>query len=125
MIAVAACGGTSSSADVSLPPEGASASVVLDTYLQALVAGDCKTTHALAGSTFVWGNGELCGDVKVSAFSVPTGPATLGSSKVEYASDLTTSGSKDGSITPGKLTWFYQLQLQDGEWRLVSGGSGP
>jgi hypothetical protein len=124
LLALAGCGGTSSST-VSLPPAGASASVVLDTYLRALVAGDCTTAHALAASTFTVGNGELCGDVRVSAFTAPTGPATPGHNTVEYASDLTTDGSSDGSIPSGKTTWFYQLRQQDGDWKLVSGGSGP
>lgn len=125
MLALAACGGSSSSAAVPLPPAGAPASVVLGTYLRALVAGDCATAHALAASTFSRGNGELCGDVVVSAYSTPTGPARSGRHAVEYASDLTTEGSSDGSVAPGQTTWFYRLERQDGEWRLVSGGSGP
>jgi hypothetical protein len=124
MLALAGCGGTSPST-VALPPAGASASVVLDTYLRALVVGDCTTANALVASTFTFGNGELCGDVKVSAFSVPRGPATPGQSTVEYASVLTTEGSNDGSIPSGKTTWFYQLRQQGGDWKLVSGGSGP
>jgi hypothetical protein len=124
-LAVASCGGTSSSTTVALPPAGASASLVLDTYLRALVAGDCRTAHALAMPTFTKGNGELCGDVKVSAFSAPTGPASPGKDTVEYASTLTTDGSRDGSVAPGETTWFYELQRHGGQWRLVGGGSGP
>jgi hypothetical protein len=125
VFALVACGGNSSSASVSPPPAGAPAAVVLDTYLRALVAGDCDATHALAASTFSVGNGELCGEVEVSAFSAPTGPARSGRHVVEYASDLTTAGSSDGSIAPGQTTWFYRLERQGGEWRLASGGSGP
>ena len=124
VLVLAGCGGTSSST-VSLPPAGASASVVLDTYLRALVAGDCATAHALAASTFTVGNGELCGDVNVTAFTVPHNPASPEEGTVEYASVLTTDGSSDGSVPAGRTTWFYRLEQQRGEWRLVSGGSGP
>lgn len=123
LIALTACGGNSSGT-ASLPPAGASASVVLDTYLRALVAGDCTTAHALAKSTSI-GTGELCDDVKVSAYSLSDDPATPGPNEAVYASVLTTKGSSDGTITPGKTTWFYDLKRQDGEWRIVGGGSGP
>ena len=125
VLALAACGGSSPSGTVSLPLAGDPASVVLDTYLQALVAGDCDTARALVASTFSVGNGELCGEVEVTAFSAPTGPARSGPHVVEYASDLTTGGSSDGSISSGRTTWFYRLARQGGEWRLISGGSGP
>ena len=124
MVALAACTGTSSGS-VSLPPTGASASVVLNTYLRALVAGDCTTARALATSTFRTGNGELCGDVKVSAFSLSGDPAAPGPNEVVYGSVLTTEGSSDGTIAPGKTTWFYDLKRQGGAWKLVGGGSGP
>ena len=124
-LALAACGGTSSSDAISLPPAGASASVVLDTYLRALVAGDCTTAHALAASTFVVGNGELCGDVKVAACSLSGDPATPSTNEVVYATALITDGSSEGALEAGKTTWFYDLQRQDGEWKLVGGGSGP
>lgn len=112
------------SARVSPPPVGASAGVVLDTYLRALVAGDCTTAHALTTSTFT-GNGELCGVVNVSSFSVNGKPATPGPDEVVYGSNLVTAGSKDGTISRGNLTWFYDLKRQDGSWKLVGGGSGP
>lgn len=125
VLALAACGGTPSSEVVSLPPADASASVVLDTYLHALVAGDCATAHALATPTFVVGNGELCGDVEVSGFSLSGHPATPSADEVVYASVLTTGGSSDGTVEPGRTTWFYDLERRDGEWKLVGGGSGP
>lgn len=125
LVVLAACGATSSNGAISQPPAGASASVVLDTYLRALVAGDCTTAQAVAAPTFVVGNGELCGDVKVSAFSVSRDPATPSPNEVVYASLLTTGGSSDGTIERGKTTWFYDLKRQGGEWKLVGGGSGP
>lgn len=124
MLALVGCAG-SSPGTPSLPPVGASATAVLDTYLRALVAGDCTTAHALAMSTFKPGNGELCGDVKVSSFSLRGDPATPGRDEVVYASVLITEGSRDGTIPRGKTTWFYDLKRQDGAWKLVGGGSGP
>jgi len=124
LLALAGCAGTPT-VSAPLPPAGASASVVLDAYLHALVAGDCTSAHALAAPTFKTGNGELCGDVTVSSFSVSGDPATPGRDEVVYASVLTTGGSRDGSISRGRTTWFYDLKRQDGAWKLVGGGSGP
>jgi hypothetical protein len=124
MLALTGCAGPSSGS-ASPPPAGASASVVLDTYLRALTAGDCAAAHAVAAPTFSKGNGELCGDVKVSAFSLSGDPATPGSNEVVYSSVLTTEGSSDGTIAPGETVWFYDLKRQGGEWKLVGGGSGP
>lgn len=125
MLALAGCAGASSRTALSQPAAGASASVVLHTYLRALVAGDCDAAHALAESSFSIGNGELCGDVRVSAFSLRGGGATPEADDVVYATVLTTGGSSDGSIRPGKTTWFYDLERHGGEWKLVGGGSGP
>lgn len=124
ILALTGCG-ASSRDTASAPPAGASASVVLDTYLRALVAGDCATAHAAAASTFSADQGDLCGDVDVSAFSVREGPATPGPDEVIYATVLTTNGSSDGTIARGKTDWFYQLERQGGEWRVASGGTGP
>lgn len=107
------------------PPPGAPASVVLDTYLRALVAGDCATAHTAATPTFSTDPGELCGDVTVSTFSVRENPATPGPNEVVYSTILTTNGNSDGTIAPGETVWFYELAHQGGEWRLVTGGSGP
>lgn len=90
----------------------------------ALVAGDCRTAHALTTSAFS-GNGDLCGVVKVSSFSLNGKPATPGRDEVIYGSTLVTSGSSDGTIPRGNLTWFYDLKRQDDSWKLVGGGSGP
>lgn len=125
VLALAGCARTSSPTVVSAPPAGTSASVVLHTYLHALVAGDCASARALAASTFSVGNGELCGEVKVSAFSLSNDAARPTSDEVVYSSVLATEGSGDGSVPPGKITWFYDLKLLNGEWKLVGGGSGP
>ena len=114
------------STNPSLPPAGASAAVVIDTYLRALVAGDCTTAHALARSTFKPGSGELCGQVKVSSFTLNPAPATPAHDEVIYAAVLAVrEGSSDGTIPRGTVTWFFDLKRQNGAWRLVSGGSGP
>ena len=113
------------SRDASPPPPGSSSSVVLETYLRALVAGDCTTAHAAATSTFAAEPAELCGKVRVSSFSVIEDPATPAPNEAIYLTTLTTSGSRDGSIARGKTDWFYKLEREGGEWRLVSGGSGP
>ena len=122
VLALVGCAGPS--VRISPPPAGASAAVVIDTYLRALVAGDCATAHALATSTFT-GNGELCGLVKVSSFSLNRDPATAGRDEVIYGSVLVTEGSRDGTIPRGKVTWFYDLKRQDGAWKLAGGGTGP
>ena len=107
------------------PPPGAPPSVVLETYLRALVAGDCASAHAAATSTFATDPAELCGEVRVSAFSIRGDPATPDPNEVVYMTILTTSGSSDGTIARGETDWFYGLEREGGEWRLVSGGSGP
>jgi predicted enzyme related to lactoylglutathione lyase len=53
-----------------LPPKDTPASLVLETYLHALQAGDCGSAHALAASTFTVSNGDLCGAVQVKNFNL-------------------------------------------------------
>jgi hypothetical protein len=121
VVAVAAC-----TPAASLPPASAPPEVVLDAYLRALVAGDCDTGRKLATSTFVVGNGELCGATRVSAYQVLLNPARLMSGEVVFATTITTTGTADQSIRPGGMIWFYSLDPQpDGSWRIVGGGSGP
>ena len=98
---------------------------MLDAYLRDLVAGDCAAARELATSSFSVGNGELCGDVEVSAYRVTSPPATPSADEATFAVDLTTDGSRDGSIAAGTTPWFYALEQQGGEWRLVGGGTGP
>jgi cellulase/cellobiase CelA1 len=109
-----------------LPPPTAAPEVVLDAYLRALVAGDCDTGRKLATATFAKGNGELCGDTHVSAYQINPVPARPNAGEVVFSTTVTTTGTADGSILPGAMTWFYSLDQQpDGSWRLVGGGSGP
>ena len=128
---VAACAGSG----FSPPPESAGPDVVLRAYLQALERGDCSAGKVLGTSTFVFGNGELCGQTTVSSFTID-GPnvglhpsawqAAPIATEVVFAATLVTSGTADGSVRPGTLAWFYDLKRQpNGAWRLAGGGSGP
>ena len=110
---------------VALPSEPAAPGVVLDTYLRALLAGDCDTGGKLATASFRKGNGELCGLTRVTAYRID-GSVQPSPNEVVFSSRLTTTGTDDHSIVPGEMIWFYSLQRQpDGSWRLAGGGSGP
>jgi len=122
VLGLAGCAGST----VSPPPDSAAPDVVLGVYLDALVRGDCSAGRTLATSTFVFGNGELCGHTTVSAFAVDGAPAQPNPTQVVFATTLVTSGTADGSISPGTITWFYTLKLQpSGSWQLAGGGGGP
>jgi hypothetical protein len=109
------------------PPDSAGPEVVLRVYLDELQAGDCAATQTLAISTFRPGNGELCGITNVSAYEIGGEPATVpGATEVVFAASLTTTGTDDGSLRAGSITWFYSLKRQaSGAWRLAGGGTGP
>ena len=125
VLASASCSSAPTPSAFSLPPASAGADVVLDAYLRALVAGDCATGRKLATATFVKGNGELCGDTRVSDYKINPEPGGGGTENV-FSTAITTSGTSDGSVQAGTMTWFYQLDQQsDGSWRLAGGGSGP
>lgn len=108
------------------PPDSAPPDVVLGAYLQALVRDDCSAGTALGTSTFGLGSGELCGQTKVTSFTIDGPPAGSIATEVVFATTLVTSGTRDGSVQPGTLTWFFDLKRQpNGAWRLAGGGSGP
>ena len=72
------------------------------------------------------GNGELCGDVAVTAYKLGPGDTQPRAGHLSFVAQLVTDGNGDGSIPSGQLTWFYDVAKQtDGSWRLASGGSGP
>jgi hypothetical protein len=106
VVLLAACSGSS----FSPPPESAAADVVLRAYLQALVRGDCSAGKVLGTSTFGFGNGELCGQTTVSSFTIDGPPVAPIATEVVFATTLVTSGTADGSVRPGTLTWFYDLK---------------
>lgn len=121
-LSLAACAGPS----ISAPPDAVGPDVVLRTYLEALVRGDCPAGRVLAVESFRFGDGELCGHTTVSSFTIAGSPAEPNATEVVFATILVTTGTADGSIEPGTLTWFYDLQRQpSGAWRLSGGGSGP
>lgn len=96
-------------------------SEVLGRYLRLLKTGDCTA----AGKLFR-GQGNLCGAVTVSDFSEPGTPAMPSSDRAIYPITLTTSGSKDGTIPAGAVTWYFTLHRQStGNWLITGGGSGP
>lgn len=90
------------------------------------MAGDCESGRKLATASFAKGNGELCGDTLVEGYHIEPDPARPSSDEAVFATTITTSGTGDGSVRPGTITWFYSLDRQpDGSWRIVGGGSGP
>ena len=112
-------------APIALPSAGSDPRTVLSVYLRALKAGDCRTASQLTTSTFTFGNGELCGHLKVWSYTEPGQPGLPGNGEAIFSTNLWVTGA-DNSMNEGKNTWFYVLRQQtDGEWRLVGGGSGP
>jgi hypothetical protein len=123
LLALSACASTSTD-PIALPSKDAAPAEVLGAYLRALKTGDCKAAHALATSTFTFGNGELCGQLRVKSYTPVGDPATPGDQAI-FSTNLITEGG-DASMPDGLHTWFYTLLMQaDGAWRLVGGGSGP
>jgi hypothetical protein len=109
---------------IALPPKDAASAVVLDAYLRALKAGDCKTAHALATSSFA-SNGELCGHLTVKSYTPVGSPATPGD-QASFSVNLITQGGDPGLMPDGLHTRFYIMTRQaDGAWRVDSAGSGP
>lgn len=97
---------------VALPGDAAGPEIVLDTYLRALVAGDCDTGRKLAAGAFARGHGDLCGGAKVTAYEIDPVPARPSPNDVVFHTYLTTTGSDDGSILPGDQGWFSSLSRQ-------------
>jgi hypothetical protein len=111
---------------VALPPEQAAPEVVLDSYLRALLAGDCETGRKLVTLSFKRGNGELCGDTRLLAYRIDPRTARPSPDEIVFSTILTTTGTNDRSIEAGEMIWFYSVSRQpNGFWRLVGGGSGP
>ena len=123
LLVLSACASTATD-PIALPSKDAAPIEVLGAYMRALKAGDCKAAHALATSTFTFGNGELCGHLSVKSYTPVGNPATPGD-QANFSMNLITEGG-DASMPDGLHTWFYTLARQaDGAWRLVGGGSGP
>jgi len=120
-VMLAGCGGSSFSA----PPDSASARTVLEAYLRALQDGNCAAGRVLGTPAFR-GDGDLCGETTVSAWTVNKEFDGSQPGETEFNTTLTTTGTSDGTIAPGDETWFFSLHKQpNSAWRLDGGGSGP
>jgi hypothetical protein len=109
-----------------MPPDSAAPEEVLAVYLRALMRGDCAAGRALGTPTFIRGNGELCGATSVTSFRIDGPAPDPGATEWVFATTLVTTGTADGSVQPGQMTWFYDLKREPGGgWRLAGGGSGP
>jgi hypothetical protein len=113
---VVACGKSS----VSMPPDSAPPDVVLDTFLQAQVSGDCTTARSLS-----LGSPALPCDGSIRAFTFDHGQAhTQSDLSVQYR--VTLDVTIDFGMTAGEHGFTYRLQKQpSGAWRVISGSDGP
>ena len=114
------CGGAHST--VSIPPATAASDVVLDSYLQALVAGDCAAARAMETGQFT---GECDTSIRRYAFDHSRSfSPSFAPDTVQYVVSLTVSGVGGGF--DGDHNWFYWLARQpNGAWQVTSAGSGP
>jgi hypothetical protein len=97
------------------------ATQVLNEYLGFVRQGDCPAAAGLYVGTY----GNLCGVLTLAEFTVGQA-AAVGDRELDVATTLTTSGSQDGTIPAGTVTWFFVLTKQpDGSWRITDAGSGP
>ena len=109
---------------IALPSKDAASAEVLDAYLRALKAGDCKTAHALTTSSFAR-NGEICGRIRVKSYTPVGDPVTPGDQAI-FSVNLITQGGDPALMPDGLHTRFYIMtRQQDSAWRVDSAGSGP
>lgn len=109
-------------AAVTIPPDSAPPAVVLDAYLRALQAGDCRTVSQLTNPLVL--NKEyvdLCAVTRVTAFSILGDPVVVDPDTVRLRATITITGTANG-ILPGEITetFFVQRQLS-GAWRIIGG----
>jgi hypothetical protein len=109
-------------ATVTIPPNSALPAVVLDAYLRALQAGDCRTVSQLTNPLVL--NQEyvdLCAVTRVTAFSIQGDPVVVDPDTVRLRATITITGTANG-ILPGEIaeTFFVQRQLS-GAWRIIAG----
>jgi hypothetical protein len=81
----------SSGKPIAVPSKDAASAEVLDAYLGALKAGECKTAHALTTSSFA-SNEELCGHVRVKSYTPVGSPATPGDEAI-FSTNLITQAA--------------------------------
>lgn len=101
---------------------------VVTGYLTAARAGQCEEAAAVYWSTpdREGPRGDLC-EFTISAFDVGSHQEPSATERTDVVSVLlTTDGSPDDTVPPGRIVWFYVLDRQpDGTWRITEGGSGP
>lgn len=111
---------------VALPPDLTSPREILARYLTALAADDCDVGHAIGAGAFADGSGDLCGKTDVTSFAILGEPAQPIDGAMVFTTHLVTSGTGDGTVTAGGITWFFNLQrTATGDWRIFGAGSGP
>lgn len=111
-----------SPAAVTIPPDSAPPEVVLDAYLRALQAGDCRTASQLTNPLVL--NKEyvdLCAVTRVTAFSILGDPAVVDPYTVRLRASITITGTANG-ILPGEIAeTFFVQQQPSGAWRIIEG----
>ena len=123
LILAAVGSGCSATVPETLPRDAAPPDVVLVTYLNALVRGDCATARALSTPGFAT-KGPWCFAPHVTSFSQP-GLGYEFENEVGYSAQITTEWG-DSSLVDGDHTWFYGLRRDPGgPWRVAGAGSGP
>ena len=111
---------------IAVPSDLTSPREILETYLIALAAGDCEVGQALGAVAFADGSGDLCGKTDVSSFVILGEPAQPTDGAMVFTTHLVTTGTGDGTVPAGGITWFFNLQrTATGGWRIFSAGSGP
>jgi hypothetical protein len=118
--ALAGCGGAHTT--VSIPARTAASDVVLDSYLQALVAGDCAVARAMEADQLA---GECNTSIRRYSFdhNRPFTPS-FAPDTAQYVVSVTMSGGGGG--LDGDYNLFYWLARQiNGAWLVTSAGTGP
>jgi hypothetical protein len=114
-----------SPAAITIPPDSASPAVVLDAYLRALQAGDCRTVSQLTNPLVL--NQEyvdLCAVTRVTAFSIQGDPVVVDPDTVRLRATITITGTANG-ILPGEIAETFFVQRQpSGAWRIIEGYLG-
>jgi hypothetical protein len=95
---------------------------VLDTYLQALVAGDCAAAGAMETDQLA---GECDTTIRKFAFDHSRSfSPSFAPDSVQFVVSVTVNGLGGG--LDGDHNWFYWLARQpNGTWLVTSAGSGP
>ncbi|MGN6243534.1 MAG: hypothetical protein ACTHQ3_07645 [Motilibacteraceae bacterium] len=121
-MALVGCSSTGAAASL---PRDASALSVVDAYLTDVASKDCGSAQHVAAATFTRSNGDICGAVKLTAYSVDAEPRSSSPGNVVFTAHITVRGGSASGFSSGRTLWFLSLERQDGQWKLTGGGSGP